>query len=76
MTGPASYYGNVPIVNLDLSEDLDEFNRIQRKLMPFDFGLNLTKAPERTGTHRFTIIYTNEEGVELTAAVEPITVRQ
>ena len=75
-TGPASYYGNVPIVNLDLSEDLDEFNQIQRKLIPFDFGFNLTKAPERTGTHRFTIIYMNEDGVELSATVEPIMVRQ
>ena len=72
-TGPSSYYG---ASDLDLSEYLDEFNRIQRKLIRFSFSFRLTKAPDRTGTHRFTITYTNEDGVELTGTTEPITVRR
>ena len=74
-TGPSSYYGSLPIIDLDLSEDLDEFNRIQRKLIRFSFSFRLTKAPEQTSTHRFTITYTNEDGVELSGTTEPITIR-
>ena len=72
-TRPSSYYG---ASDLDLSEYLDEFNRIQRKLIRFSFIFGLTQAPEQTGTHRFTITYTNEDGVELTGTTEPITVRR
>lgn len=75
-TGPSSYYGSLPIIDLELSEYLDEFNRIQRKLIQFSFNFRLTKAPDRTGTHRFTITYTNEDGVELTGTTEPVTVRR
>ena len=74
-TGPSSYYGSLPIIDLDLSEDLDEFNRIQRKLIRFSFSFRLTKAPEQTSTHRFTITYTNEDGVELSGTTQPITIR-
>lgn len=72
-TRPSSYYG---ASDLELSEYLDEFNRIQRKLIRFSFSFRLTQAPDRTGTHRFTITYTNEDGVELTGTTEPITVRR
>ncbi|WP_297447529.1 hypothetical protein [uncultured Alistipes sp.] len=72
-TRSSSYYG---ASDLDLSEYLDEFNHIQRKLIRFSFNFRLTKAPDRTGTHRFTITYTNEDGVELTGTIEPITVRR
>lgn len=72
-TRPSSYYG---ASDLELSEYLDEFNRIQRKLIRFSFSFRLTKAPDRTDTHRFTITYTNEDGVELTGTTEPVTVRR
>lgn len=75
-TGPSSYYSSLPIIDLELSEYLDEFNRIQRKLIQFSFSFRLTKAPDRTGTHRFTITYTNEDGVEQTGTTEPVTVRR
>lgn len=71
-TRPSSYYG---ASDLDLSEYLDEFNRIQRKLIRFSFSFRLTKAPEQTSTHRFTITYTNEDGVELSGTTQPITIR-
>ena len=48
-TGPSSYYGSLPIIDLELSEYLDEFNRIQRKLIQFSFNFRLTKAPDRDG---------------------------
>ena len=72
-TRPSSYYG---ASDLELSEYLDEFNRIQRKLIRFSFIFRLTQAPEQTGTHRFTITYTNEDGVELSGTTEPVTVRR
>lgn len=75
-TGPSSYYGSLPIIDLELSEYLDEFNRIQRKLIQFSFNFRLTKAPDRTGTHRFTITYTNEDGVELTGTTEPVMIQK
>ena len=75
-TGPSSYYGSLPIIDLNLSENLDEFNRIQRKLIRFSFIFRLTQAPEQTGTHRFTITYTNEDGVELSGTTEPIVIQK
>lgn len=55
-------------------ESLAEFNRIKRTLIHFGFIFMPTKAPDQTGTHRFTITYTNEDGVELTGTTEPITI--
>lgn len=75
-TGPDYYYEGLPVYNLNLRENLSEFNEIQRKLIQFGFGFKLNKAPDRTDTHRFTITYTNEDGVELTGTTEPVTVRR
>ncbi|MFQ8806769.1 MAG: hypothetical protein ACLR8Y_18930 [Alistipes indistinctus] len=61
----SSYYG-ASRLGVERVAKRDEFNRIQRKLIRFGFSFRLTKAPDRTGTHRFTITYTNEDGVELT----------
>ena len=55
-------------------ESLAEFNQIKRTLMHFNFILRPTKAPDQTGTHRFTITYTNEDGVVLTGTTAPVTI--
>ncbi len=55
-------------------ESLLEFNRIQRTLIDFGFIFMPTQAPDRTGTHRFTITYTNEDGVELKGTTNPIMI--
>lgn len=75
-TGPDYSYEGLPVYNLNLRENLSEFNEIQRKLIRFEFRFRFTKAPDRTDTHRFTIVYTNEDGVELTGTTEPVTVRR
>jgi len=56
-------------------ESLVEFNWLQRTLIDFGFIFMPTQAPDRTGTHRFTVTYMNEDGVELSGTTEPITIR-
>ena len=55
-------------------ESLVEFNQLQRTLINFGFIFMPNKAPNQTGTHRFTVTYTNEDGVVLTGTTEPITI--
>lgn len=58
-----------------LTENLAEFNEIKRTLIAFDFCFDLAVRPERTGTHRFTVTYTNEDGTVLSGTTEPITLQ-
>ena len=62
--------------NVWLTENLAEFNTIKRTLIAFDFCFDLAVKPEQTGTHRFTITYTNEDGTVLTGTTEPIVVHR
>ena len=50
-----------------LSENLAEFNQIQRKLIQFTFTFILDKGPDQTGEHHFTFTYMNEDGLVLTS---------
>lgn len=64
-----------PVKSTQLRESLAEFNQIQRKLIEFGFVFTPNIAPDQTSTHRFTVTYTNEDGVVLTGTTDPITIQ-
>ncbi len=57
-----------------LSENLAEFNQIQRKLIQFAFTFVLEKGPDQAGEHHFTFTYMNEDGLVLTSRTPKFTI--
>lgn len=57
-----------------IMEPLSEFNAANRKLVGGWFRFEFTKAPDATSTHRFTLVYRDEDGRELTAKLNPVTI--
>ncbi len=55
-------------------EPLDVFVSKQRRLIAFEFKATFVKGPDQTGSHRFTITYTNEDNVVLTTTTDQIKI--
>lgn len=58
-----------------LQEPLEEFNRIQRKLISFFFFFKFRSDPSQTAEHNFTIVYRNEQGLTLSSQVGPVLLK-
>ena len=58
-----------------LQESLEEFNRLKRKLLYFDFRFLFRSDPVHTAEHTFTIVYRNEQGLTLTGQVGPVLLK-
>lgn len=58
-----------------LTMPLYQFNNEYRKLVGGSFRFEFTKAPDATSTHRFTIVYRDEDGRVLTSQMEPVTIQ-
>ncbi len=58
-----------------LIEPLNQFNNEYRKLVGGSFRFEFTKAPDATSTHRFTIVYRDEDGRVLTSQMAPVTIQ-
>lgn len=58
-----------------LIEPLNQFNTEYRKLVGGSFRFEFTKAPDATSTHRFTIVYRDEDGRVLTSQMAPVTIQ-
>lgn len=71
-TSKTQYYVNGALM---LVKSLAQFNTEHRKLVGGSFRFEFTKAPDATSTHRFTIVYRDEDGRVLTSQMEPVTIR-
>ena len=60
---------------IDLQESLEEFNRIKRKLIAFNFAFEFRSDPSHTAEHNFTIVYRNEQGLTLSGQVGPVLLK-
>lgn len=74
LVGPSKnqYYADGALI---LVKPLTQFNTEYRKLVGGWFRFEFTKAPDATSTHRFTLVYRDEDGRELTTAMPPVTIK-